>query len=327
MPHIRRHWRRRPAVIGLWLFAAAAAATNAAALAQEATRPVKAEPESPTVKLDVLVTDGSDRAVTDLKQEEFRVLEDGKPQTLSFFSRELLPVSYGLVVDSSGSMRVILDHIVNAGKGVVAGNKPGDETFVMRFTDGRNIQLEQGFTANGYALEEALDNIFVEGGQTAVADAVDRAVDYLKKNKKADGGEHSRRQAIVLISDGEDRGSRAGSGEALISRLRGEQVQLFIIGLSRLGDLRGSREKAADFLTRLAEASGGRAFFPRSASEIPGVADLIARDLHTQYVLGYSPTNAAADGAYRKVQVTVPDSPSRKNLKVIARPGYTARRL
>ncbi|MDT4898269.1 MAG: Ca-activated chloride channel [Acidobacteriota bacterium] len=293
-------------------------------LAQETSQPAKIDTQSRTVSVNVLVTDSSQRAVTDLRQEEVRLFEDGKPQAITHFSLEELPVSYGVVVDASGSMRVLLNDIIGAGRNIVGSNKPGDETFVMRFIDPDEIQIEQGFTSNRYALEEALDNIYVKGGQTAVIDAINRSVDFLKKYRREDESVR-RRQAIVLISDGEDRGSRALNAEALLNRLREEDVQFFILGLSKLSSIQGSREKATSFLTRVAEMSGGRAFFPKSPSEIPALVDEIKRDLHTQYVIGYTPTNAARDGSFRKVQVTVPDSQSRKKLNVITRPGYIAR--
>lgn len=280
-------------------------------------------PDRPLVKLSVLVTDSSDRPVTDLRAEEFRVLEDGKPQNIKYFSQEETPVSYGLMIDASGSMRTLLNQIIESGRTIVSSNKPTDEAFVMRFVDADTIQIEQGLTANKSALSEALDDIYVEGGLTAVNDAINQALDYLKKNTKGDGG---RRQAIILISDGEDRGSRARNADLIINRVRDENAQFFIIGLSKISGMQSSRDKASNFLTRLAEASGGRAFFPKSPTEISGIAEEISRELHTQYTIGYTPTNAARDGSFRKVQITVPDSPTRKKLNVITRTGYTATR-
>jgi Ca-activated chloride channel homolog len=297
------------------------------AQAQETNRTPEKSSQARIVRLNVIVTDAEGRAVTDLRREEFRVTEDGKPQALTHFSVEELPASYGLVVDCSGSMRALLNHLIEAGRNIVSHNKPVDETFVMRFVDTENIQIEQGFTSNRPALEEALDNLYVEGGTTAVIDAVYRSIDFLKKNSRTSAEGARRRQAIVLISDGEDRGSRARNQEALLNRLREEDVQFFIIGLSRISSVQGSREKAMGFLARIAEASGGRAFFPKSAAEIPGVAEEIARDLHTQYTLGYTPANASSDGSFRKIQVTVPDTGSHRKLKVIARPGYTSAAL
>ncbi|MDT5059646.1 MAG: Ca-activated chloride channel [Acidobacteriota bacterium] len=305
------------AAIGLLLLAVAT-------LAQETSQPAQTPSQQPVVKLNVLVTDSSNQRVSDLRQEDFRVSEDGKPQTISYFSREELPVSYGLVVDASGSQRALLNYIIEAGRNIVSSNKPEDEAFVMRFVDADNIQVEQGFTSNKAALSDALDNIYVEGGLTALIDAVNQSLDYLKKNKPGVIGS-SRRQAIILITDGEDRGSRTHA-DALLNRLREEDAQVFIIGLTKMSNLQSSREKAAGFLTRIAEASGGRAFFPKSSTELPGVVEEITRNLHMQYVIGYTPTNAARDGSYRKVQVTVPDSQTRKKLNVIARPGYTASR-
>jgi Ca-activated chloride channel family protein len=294
-----------------------------ATLAQETSQPAQTPSQQPVVKLNVLVTDSSNQRVSDLQQEDFRVSEDGKPQTISYFSREELPVSYGLVVDASGSQRTLLNYTIEAGRNIVSSNKPEDEAFVMRFVDADTIQVEQGFTSNKAALSDALDNIYVEGGLTALIDAVNQSLDYLKKGKRS--AESPARQAIILITDGEDRGSRTHA-DALLNRLREEDAQIFIIGLTKMSNLQSSREKAASFLTRIAEASGGRAFFPKSPAELPGVVEEITRNLHMQYVIGYTPTNAARDGSYRKVQVTVPDSQTRKKLNVVARPGYTAPR-
>jgi Ca-activated chloride channel family protein len=314
MTFSRKYSSSKLALIGFLLFAVSA-------LAQEASQPVKVDSQTREVRLNMLVTDSSDRAITDLRQEDFRVLEDGKQQAITYFLREEMPVSYGLVVDASGSMRPLLGDILDAGKGVVSRNKPGDEAFILRFTGSDNIEIEQGFTSNRFALEEALDNIYVEGGLTATMDAIVRSMDFLKKYRRS--GEGARRQAMVLISDGEDRGSRARNQDALLNRLREEDIQFFIIALTRISALQGSRDKAMSFLTRVAEASGGRVFFPKSVSELPGIVDEITRDLRTQYVIGYTPTNMIRDGSFRKVQVTVADSPGRKNLKVITRPGYS----
>jgi Ca-activated chloride channel family protein len=279
------------------------------------------------VRLNVLVTDSANRPVTDLRQEDFRVLEDGKPQTISYFSQEELPVSYGIMVDASGSMRELLNHLIETGRNIVSSNKADDEAFVMRFVDSDSIQVEEGFTSNKDALYEALDGIYVEGGQTAVMDAINRAVEYHKKSRRSGGGgDVARRHAIVLITDGEDRGSQTRNLDSILPRLREDDVQFFVIGLTNLSAVQGSREKAVAFLTRIAELSGGRAFFPKSPAELPNIAEEITRDLHTQYLIGYNPTNAARNGSFRKVQVSVADTPSRKKLNVIMRPGYTAPR-
>jgi Ca-activated chloride channel homolog len=294
------------------------------ARAQEPSQPAETSSQKQTVRLNVIVTDSSNHEVTDLRQEDFRVLEDGKPQAVTYFSREELPVSYGLAVDASGSLRSLLAHVIETGKGVVAGNKPGDEAFVMRFISVDAIKIYQGFTSNKDALADALDEIYIEGGFTALLDAANRSIDFLKKYRRNDEGTR-RRQAIVMITDGEDRGSSI-KADALLNRLRGEEIQFFLIGLTKMTNLQGSPEKAAKLLNMIAEASGGRVFFPKSPAEIPAVLEEIRRDLHTQYVIGYTPSNVIPDGAFRKVQITVAESPGHKKLNVITRSGYTAPR-
>ena len=315
--------------------------TAAPALAQgkeeagkkEEMKPAAQSAPQSIVRLNVLVTDSTNRAVTDLRQEDFRVTEDGKPQTISSFSLEELPISYGIVVDASGSMRELIAHMIETGKSIVSRNQPEDEAFVMRFVDNDSIQVEEGFTSNKEALSEALDGIFVEGGQTAVMDAINRAVEYHKKSRRGGGGgggggdgDAPRRHAIVLITDGEDTGSQSRNLDSILPRLREDNIQFFVIGLTNLSAFKGPREKAVAFLTRLAELSGGRAFFPKSPAEMPNIAEEITRDLHTQYLIGYNPTNGARNGSSRKVQVSVIDTQNRKKLNVITRPGYTAPR-
>lgn len=293
------------------------------ALAQETDKAAPPPLTQPMVKLNVLVTDSSNQLVSDLQQQDFRVSEEGKSQTISYFSKEGVPLSYGILIDASGSQRALLGDVIDTGKRIVRSNTPADEAFVVRFVDSDTIEVEQGLTSDQSELSDALDEIYVEGGQTAVIDAVNQSVDYLEKSGRSRASE--RREAIILITDGEDRGSRTHA-DALLNRLREGNLQFFIIGLTKISSLQSPREKASGFLTRIAEVSGGRVFFPKSTAELPGIVDEIARNLRTQYVIGYTPTNASRDGSFRKVQVTVVDAPSRKKLNVIARPGYAASR-
>ncbi|HEX8707673.1 MAG TPA: VWA domain-containing protein [Pyrinomonadaceae bacterium] len=273
--------------------------------------------QQPLVKLNVLVTDGSNNAITDLRQEDFRLTEDGTQQTISYFSKAEMPVSYGLIIDTTGSLRSLLDSVINTAKEVVRGNRQGDETFLMHFVDSDSIEIDQGLTEDRAVLEDALDTLFVEGGRTALIDALHRAAKYLGEHRKnSESG--PRHYALVIITDGEDRGSQL-KPETLLSALRESDLQVFAIGLTKLADTQGSRAKAADLLNRIARESGGRAFFPTSISELPGISKEIARDLHTQYVIGYNPARADAPGSSRKIQVTVAETPNRKKLNVITR--------
>jgi Ca-activated chloride channel family protein len=276
------------------------------------------------VNLDVIVTDEKEHSVSDVRREDVRVTEDGVTQTVTAFAQEERPVSYGLLIDTTGSMRSILDQVISTGRAVIRANRPGDKTFVMHYVDADTIEFDTGLTPDQVALEAALDDLFIQGGLTATLDALHRALDFTARSRGDDDKGPRRRQALVLITDGEDRGSRQSNPETLLSRLRQSDVQVFIIGLTKMADVR-NRDKAVALLTGIARESGGRVFFPKSFSEVPGVLQELTRDLHTQYALGYNPTNAARDGSFRKVQVTLP-APTKGKRNVITRAGYTATR-
>ncbi len=270
--------------------------------------------------LNVRVTDEAGHPVSDVRQEDVRVLEDGVPQTISFFSKEEVPLSYGLLIDNSGSMRSQLGQVIDAGRLIVNGNKPGDETFLVRFVTSDNIQMVSGFTSSKAALFGSLDSMFVEGGQTAVIDAVLSSLEYAAKNRK--GMDGNRRLALVLVTDGEDRASRSKRSE-LIERLHREDIQIFAIGLVKQIEDKKSRDKATELLKALAQETGGRAFFPNSTSELRGIAEEITRDLRTQYLVGYIPAGGNASDTFHKVQVTVAAQGKEKRVAV-TRVGYIA---
>jgi Ca-activated chloride channel family protein len=150
------------------------------------------------------------------------------PQTIETFTREEVPISYGLAVDTSGSLRSQIQSVIDAGKTIVNSNKPGDETFLVRFISSDKIQTEQDFTDNKEMLMDGLDNLYVEGGQTAVIDAVYLSAEHVSEYKKGDEGDR-RRRALIVITDGEDRSSFYKQ-EQLFARLREEDVQIFVIG-------------------------------------------------------------------------------------------------
>lgn len=273
--------------------------------------------------LDVIFTDEAGHSANDVRREDVRVSENGAAQTITAFAQEEKPVSYGLLIDTSGSMRELLDTVIATGHAVVRGNQAGDQTFLMHYVDSETIEIDEGWTENRAALEDALDDLFVQGGLTATLDALHRALTF---DKRPQGFEpnRTRRHALVIITDGEDRGSRQSNPDLLLARLRESDVQVFVIGLTKLVKEVRSREKALGLLNRIAQESGGRAFFPKTLAELPDVLKELTHDLHTQYVVSYTPTNAARDGSFRKVQVTLAQGKSKRN--VITRAGYTAPR-
>ncbi|HEY8227863.1 MAG TPA: VWA domain-containing protein [Pyrinomonadaceae bacterium] len=265
------------------------------------------------VELHVRVIDRNNRPIDNVPRSDFHVFEDGVAQPIEYFSREEVPISYGLAVDTSGSLRTQLTSVIDAGKTIVNSNKPGDETFLVRFISSDKIETVQDFTSNKDALIDGLDGLYIEGGQTAVVDAVYLSAEHVAEYKRGDTSDR-RRRALIVITDGEDRNSFYKQ-EQLFARLREEDVQIFVIGFvseldSEAGFIRkSSREKAVNLINELATKTGGRAFFPTSISELPQIANEIVRDLRTQYVVAYNPTNKTPDGTIRTIKVSV-DQPA-----------------
>jgi Ca-activated chloride channel homolog len=282
------------------------------------------------VQLHVRVIDRNNRPINNVPQSDFHVFEDGVPQPIESFSREEVPISYGLAVDTSGSLRSQLPTVIEAGKSIINSNRPGDETFLVRFVGRDNIETVQDFTANKELLMDGLDNMYVEGGQTAVIDAVYLSAEHVSEYKKGNESDR-RRRALVVITDGEDRNSFYNQ-EQLFGMLREQDVQIFVIGFvneldKEAGFIRKSpRDKAVNLINKLAQDTGGRAFFPTSLSELPEIANEIIRDLRTQYVIAYNPTNKTADGGYRAIKVTVAQPSGSDKRIALTRTGRTARR-
>ena len=282
------------------------------------------------VQLHVRVIDRNNRPINNVTQNEFQVFEDGVKQPIEYFTREEVPISYGLAVDTSGSLRVQLATVLEAGKTIINANKQGDETFLVRFVGRENSEIVQNFTDNKEALMDALDNMYTEGGQSTVVDAVYLSAEYVADYKRGDESDR-RRRALIVITDGEDRNSYY-TQDQLFARLREDDVQIFVIGFvneldKEAGLIRKSpRQKAVNLINRLASETGGRAFFPESLSELPGIANEIIRDLRTQYVIAYNPTNKSTDGTFRAIKVTV-EQPSGSDKRIaLTRNGRLARR-
>ena len=281
------------------------------------------------VQLHVRVIDRNNRPINNVRRDEFHVFEDGVPQPIEDFTREEVPISYGLAVDTSGSLRSQLPTVIEAGKTIINANRKDDETFLVRFISSDKIETVQDFTDKKDLLMDGLDSFYIEGGQTAIIDAVYLSAEHVSEYKKGDEGDR-RRRALIVITDGEDRNSFYKQ-EQLFARLREEDVQIFVIGFvneldKEAGFIRKSpRERAVNLINKLAEETGGRAFFPESVSELPQIANEIIRDLRTQYVLSYNPTNKTPDGTFRAIKVTV-DQPTNADKRIaLTRNGRLAR--
>jgi Ca-activated chloride channel family protein len=278
------------------------------------------------VRLGLTVIDEKNRTADDVKREDVRLFVDGVEQAIGHFEKETAPASYGLVVDNSGSVRGRMHLIIAATRFIVANNQPGDETFLVRFVDSRNIKVFEGMTPDAAAVQRALDDMYVEGGQTAVIDAVYTSAEYLLQSSKP-AGEGPRRRALVLVSDGEDRASYYKLDQ-LLPLLRGGDIQVFCVGfvtdLRRDGGFaggRGSRDKAESLLRRLAEETGGRAFFPRNVKELQEAAEEVVKNLRTQYVLGYTPAATPTAKSSGKLEIKLAETNGKGKRTAIHKPG------
>ncbi len=282
------------------------------------------------VNLNVRVIDRSNsRPVNDVKQVDFKIYEDGVLQQIDYFSKSEVPTNYALVIDNSGSLRPQLEKVIEAGKILVNTNGPQDETALIRFVGREKISIEQPFTTNKSDLIESLDNLYIEGGQTAIIDAVYLAVENVEEYQKSQSASDRKRRAIVLVTDGEDRDSYYNEKQ-LFDLLRESEAQIYVVGfvgdLSKEGGFIGKspQGKAKAFLERLAAETGGKAYFPAGPSELPTVAKDIASELRTQFSIGYIPSNEKHDGTYRNIRVVIEDGPNKQKRVPITRTGRTA---
>jgi Ca-activated chloride channel homolog len=282
------------------------------------------------VSLNVRVVNGNNRPVSNLNSSAFRVYEDGVLQPITAVTTTEVPLFNALVIDNSKSLRTQLSKVIEAGKIIVNTNHPQDESTVVRFVSADKIEVVQNFTSNKNLLNNALDNLFVEGGQTAIIDAVYRTAEMVEKYQNSQKKEDVKLRTLILVSDGDDRSSDY-SEKQLFELLRNSYVQIYAIGfINDLSDVPDAetgisrREKARSFLTRLAEETGGRVYFPASIDLLPKIAAEISGELRTQYLISYAPTNDTRDGSFRKIKVEIANGSAPEKRTAITRTGRNA---
>ncbi len=268
------------------------------------------------VVLHASVLDERGRFVGDLKQENFRVFEDKMEQKLSVFKREDVPVSVGLVIDNSGSMREKRARVNAATLTFVKTSNPSDEAFVVNFNDDYYLDLDKDFTSDINEMKEALERIDSRGS-TALYDALIGSLDHLKKG-------HRDKKVLLVVTDGEDNASRK-SLEVTVQEAQKSDALIYAVGLLSQENKR-SAKRARQALSSLAQATGGLAFFPERTEDTEAICTQIAHDIRNQYTLAYYPTNTARDGSFRSVQVAVNPPRGRGKLFVRTRSGYYAQR-
>jgi VWFA-related protein len=282
----------------------------AQASAVEADRPFKLTATAELVLLDVSVKDASGEHISNLNRENFRVYEDGKLQKITQFGSDDVPVTVGLVLDTSRSMRPKYRDVVTAALAFARASNRNDELFVVNFGDSVSIGLPDDvpFTADIDQLLKAL-SWKVPAGRTALYDAVLFSLDHLEKGK-------CERKALLLVSDGGDNSSTHKS-EEVARMVRESRATIYTIGIFDEND----EDRNPGLLQRLARVSGGEAFFPEHLSEVVGVCRQIASDIRTRYTIGYVPVRSGERGSLRKIKVTA-STPSGHNLVIHTRTSY-----
>jgi len=274
-----------------------------------------------TIKIDVglvvlhtSVLDDRGKFADGLTADSFRVFEDKVEQKLATFKREDVPVSMGLVIDNSGSMRDKRPRVNEAALTLVESSNKQDEAFVVNFNDDFYLDLDKDFTNSIPELKEALERIDSRGS-TALFDAIIGSLDHLKKAGKD-------KRVLLVVTDGEDNASH-NSLEKTLREIQKTDTVIYTIGL--LGDeKRKDKNHAMKALKQIAEASGGLAFFPESVDDVHTICEQVAHDIRNQYTLAYYPSNTRKDGTFRSVSVQVIPPRGRGKLVARTRNGYYA---
>ena len=259
------------------------------------------------VSLTITVTEGT-RYVTDLEEADFEVFEDGVRQPLTFFSRLQQPIALSVLLDTSASMEGKLSTAQEAAVGFARRLRRDDVMEVIEFDS--QVSIVQEFTGDIPLLEKAIQSTTVNGS-TSLYNAIYIALKNLRRNR-AKAADDIRREAIVVLSDGDDTTSLIEYEEVLDLAKRSETA-IYAVGLRQGNEARREFKEAEFVLRQLSQETGGRVFFPTSAAELPRIYEQIAEELSSQYSIAYSSKNPHRNGAWRRIAVR------------IGRPGLTAR--
>jgi Ca-activated chloride channel homolog len=278
---------------------------------------VPGEPYKISVNVDMVILHASVRnrrgnLVSGLREEDFQVFEDGAPQPIQYFSHEDIPVTVGLVVDNSGSMRPKRQEVIASALAFVRSSNPQDQMFAVSFNEKVTFGLpaDMPFTDQEDQLAVALSRIASEG-LTALYDAVTAALEHLTKGNRD-------KKVLIVISDGGDNASQNKLHGVTAIATKSDAI-IYTIGVFDEND----PDRNTRALQQLSKATGGESFLPKSLKEVVPICERIARDIRTQYTIIYVPANTKQDGAYRAIQVKA-RAPRQDELLVRTRAGYYA---
>jgi VWFA-related protein len=303
-------WVGAALAIGLWAQQAPKAPAKPAPKVETPDDQSTIRVDTRLVVLHCTVTDRSGKQITNLPQDQFKVMENGAVQPIKLFRREDIPVSLGLVIDNSGSMRDKRQRVEAAAIKLVKASNPQDEVFVVNFNE--DAYLDVVFTNDVKKMEEGVARIDSHGG-TAYRDAISMSIDHLKQEGKKD------KKVLVVVTDGNDTASVAMTLEKLVEKAHKSDVLIYTIGIFGKDDKRDER-KARRAMDSLSKASGGMSYYPQAIEEVESIASQVAHDIRNQYVIAYSPVNQELDGTFRQIKVTAGGS----KYSVRHRTGYYA---
>jgi len=290
--------------------APSAAPRQAAAPGQTSGSPYTFKKSVDEVLIHASVFDDKNRSLTNLNKTNFSIFENNTPQKITFFSHEDAPVSIGLVIDNSGSMREKRPEVNEAALNFVRASNPHDEVFIVNFND--EFYRDADFTNQVSKLQEGLDRIESRGG-TALYDALVASLDYLTQHAKND------KKVLLLITDGADNSSRYTLEEAVRYAQAEKGPLIYCVGLVSNDDTRTERNRAKRAMKVLADATGGSAYFPKNLGDVDAITRQIAAAIRDQYTLAYR-SNQAQTG-FRSIRVALVGS-SLRHAQVRTRTGY-----
>lgn len=281
-------------------------------------------PAHQPVSLSLIVTDKDGKGLNTIRKDQVRLFEDKAEQTILSIEADERPVDYALLIDATGSFARLFASALEAAKLFIINRRPQDQVAIVRFVNSGTIEAVQRFSGDGDALLKALDKLYVGKGQSALIDALYLSTQYVAEHNKSNDG---RRKVVVVITDGEDRISYY-KPEQLVKLLRETGVQVFAVGLIANLDhdqrfhQPTPRQRAVNFLTTVADESGGRLFLPETREELSASAAQILLDLRAQFRIKYQSTNDASKKGFRKVEVRFVSTDGEKRNLIVPRRYY-----